>query len=337
MKLKAQVKKLAAIAAAGLLVVAMLPGCQSSDAVAGTVNGESIYEKDVTTYIQMIRASYGLTDDTQWSSYLTSSGMTAETLRESIINQQAREVLVKKAASEAGISVDQTELDTTMSNLKNRYEQSSTGGWSSFLSTAGLSESDVRSLMEQSLLDQAVSSQMLDVSVSDEDVQSAIDENISTYNGAKKSSHILFASTDKETAEQVLQQLKDGADFAEMAKQYSTDTGSASDGGNVGWDKATSFVTEYQTALDGLSKGEMTQELVESTYGYHIILCTDEFSYEDGATLTKDDIPSDIYETIYNDKLSEVEEEAFTEYADGLMENADVQVNAMPSGLPYDV
>ncbi len=330
-------KKLGAVLAAALLAAAMLPGCQQSGAVAATVNGEPVYEKDVTTYIQMIRAQYGLTDDTQWSSYLSSSGVSAKDLRESIINQQAREVLVSKAAVEAGISVDQSQLDTTMENLKSKYNSSSTDGWQSFLSSANLAESDVRSLMEQSLLDQAVSSQMLDATPTDEQIQNAIDENISTYNGAKKSSHILFDATDKSTAEQVLQQLKDGADFATLAQQHSKDTGSAADGGNVGWDKATSFVTEYQTALDGLNKGEMTQDLVESTYGYHIILCTDVFSYDEGSTPSKDQIPTDIYDAIYSNLQSDLEESKFEDYASELMQNADVQINDMPKGLPYDV
>ena len=63
-----------------------------------------------------------------------------------------------------------------------------------------------------------------------------------TYDGAKRSSHILFDSGDEATAREVLDKLNAGElDFAEAAKEYSKD-GSASDGGDVGWDKTSSFV-----------------------------------------------------------------------------------------------
>lgn len=345
-KLKTQAKKFVTLGIAAMLVCGMMSGCSTdSSSVAATVNGEPVYEKDVTAYIQINRAMYGLTDSTQWSSYLTQSGMTTESFRETIIKQQAREVLVAKAAEEAGISVDESELDTQMEKLKTSYNSQSsssssalqTSGWASFLKSADVSESDVRNLMKTSLLDQAVAEQMLKVTPTDEELQAAMDETLPTYNGAKKSSHILFDKEDKDKAENILQQLKDGADFAELAKENSTDTGSAAEGGNVGWDKATSFVTEYQTALDGLNKGEMTQDLVESDYGYHIIKCTDTFSYTEGTTPSKDEIPSDIYDTIYDSAKSEDEQTKFQEYAEGLMENADLQINEMPKNLPYAV
>ena len=44
----------------------------------------------------------------------------------------------------------------------------------------------------------------------------------------------------------------------------------------MGWDKLTTFVDSYQTALEGLNKGDVS-EVVESTYGYHVIKCTDYF------------------------------------------------------------
>ncbi len=346
LKLKTQAKKFVTLGIAAMMVCGLVSGCSTdSSSVAATVNGEPVYEKDVTAYIQINRAMYGLTDDTQWASYLSQSGMTTESFRETIIKQQAREVLVAKDAQEAGITVDESELDSQMEKLKSSYNSQSsssssaltTSGWASFLKSANVSESDVRNLMKTSLLDQAVAEKKLNVTPSDEDVQTALNESLPTYNGAKKSSHILFDTDQKDTAEEVLQKLKDGADFAELAKEYSKDTGSAEEGGNVGWDKATSFVTEYQTALDALNKGEMTQELVESTYGYHIILCTDTFSYPEGTTPSKDQIPTDIYDTIYDSVKSEDEQTKFQEYAEGLMANADLQINEMPKNLPYAV
>ena len=58
------------------------------------------------------------------------------------------------------------------------------------------------------------------------------------YDGAKRSSHILFNTGDEATAQDVLDRINSGElDFAEAAKEYSQDTGSAENGGDVGWDK----------------------------------------------------------------------------------------------------
>ena len=99
----------------------------------------------------------------------------------------------------------------------------------------------------------------------------------------RRSSHILFKvdsdATDEERADaqakaqEVLDKLNAGEiEFADAAKEYSEDS-SASDGGDVGWDKLTTFVSTYQDALSQLGEGQMSG-IVETDYGYHIILCT---------------------------------------------------------------
>ena len=110
---------------------------------------------------------------------------------------------------------------------------------------------------------------------SDEDVLSYAQTYISSFDGAKRSSHILFDADDTETAQSVLDQINAGTlDFAEAAKTYSKDS-SAQNGGDVGWDKLNSFVSEYTAGLADLSKGQVSG-LVTSSYGIHIIKCTDE-------------------------------------------------------------
>ncbi|WP_369677506.1 peptidylprolyl isomerase, partial [Klebsiella pneumoniae] len=87
----------------------------------------------------------------------------------------------------------------------------------------------------------------------------------------------LFDSADEATAQEVLDKINSGElDFAEAAQQYSKDS-SAQNGGDVGWDKMTSFVEPYQTALDGLAVDQVSG-LVTTDYGIHIIKCTDEFN-----------------------------------------------------------
>jgi len=84
-----------------------------------------------------------------------------------------------------------------------------------------------------------------------------------------KARHILVK--EESEAKQVLADLQNGGDFAKIAAEKSTDTGSKDDGGQLDWSEAEAFVQPFGEALRGLKKGEMTKEAVKTNYGYHII------------------------------------------------------------------
>ncbi len=71
-------------------------------------------------------------------------------------------------------------------------------------------------------------------------------------------------------AQMVEQKLKVGGDFAALAKQYSDDTGSAQNGGDLGWFARGEMVTEFETAAFSATVGTITAP-VKTQYGYHII------------------------------------------------------------------
>ncbi len=72
----------------------------------------------------------------------------------------------------------------------------------------------------------------------------------------------------------VLDQLKNGADFTQLALDYSEDN-SAQQGGELGWFSKDAMVPEFSNAAFTLKKGEYTQNLVETQYGFHIIQVED--------------------------------------------------------------
>lgn len=74
----------------------------------------------------------------------------------------------------------------------------------------------------------------------------------------------------KEKAQQLLDSIKTGADFAELAKQHSEDPGSAVQGGDLGFVKRGVFYPEFEEAAFKLDAGEIS-EVIESPIGYHII------------------------------------------------------------------
>lgn len=77
----------------------------------------------------------------------------------------------------------------------------------------------------------------------------------------------------QQRAEDILEKaLKPESDFEKLAEEYSEDTGSAQQGGDIGWFTREQMVPEFsQAVFDELEEGEITQELVQSDYGYHII------------------------------------------------------------------
>ena len=81
----------------------------------------------------------------------------------------------------------------------------------------------------------------------------------------------------KKKAEEVLKKLKDGGDFATLAKENSNDTANASNGGDLGWSSKedNSFVKEFKDAAYALSKDKIS-DVVKTSFGYHIIKVLDE-------------------------------------------------------------
>lgn len=105
----------------------------------------------------------------------------------------------------------------------------------------------------------------------------------------------------KKQAEDLIKQLDDGADFEELAKEYSDDTGSAEDGGFIDYfNKDDNMDEAFLNASIDLEEGEYTKEPVQSSFGYHIILKVDQ---KDKPEL--DEVRDDIKETLAEEKLNE--------------------------------
>lgn len=301
--------------------------------MAATVNGAEIYEDDVTDYIENYRASYSLDTDEAWGEWLAQYGYTPESIREDVINSYVSREIIKQAIEEYGITVDSSEIDGYVNQMRSNY--SSDEAWESALSEAGLTEDEYREDIELSLQAEQLKEQVApEEDPAEEDVLSYCQMYATYYDGAKRSSHILFNSDDQETAQQVLDQINTGVlDFADAATEYSTDEGSAANGGDVGWDKLTSFVTEYTEGLSELEEGQVSG-LVTSDYGIHIIKCTDVFTAPEEVT-SSDQLPTEFVDNIKTMLRSQNQSSAYNTWLEERTEAADIQINDMPDGLPY--
>lgn len=103
---------------------------------------------------------------------------------------------------------------------------------------------------------------------------------IPTSEKSVKASHILVSQMGDDAANlaeanRIYDELKNGADFAQAAQNYSKDPGSAKMGGNLGWFGKGMMVKEFEEACFSGKVGEI-QKPVKTSFGYHIILVTDQ-------------------------------------------------------------
>ena len=308
-------------------------GSKGVGGVAATVNGAEIQEEEVTASVESIRSQMSLTDEDAWGEWMVKYDYTPEKVREEVIDSLVTKQLIIQGAEEKGVTVSDDEVQSYVDQMKQNY--ASDDKWNEALQAVGMTEDEYKSNIKTSLLQQGLMKSFEGDDPSDEDVLSYAQTYISSFDGAKRSSHILFDADDTETAQSVLDQINAGMlDFAEAAKTYSKDS-SAQNGGDVGWDKLNSFVSEYTAGLADLSKGQVSG-LVTSSYGIHIIKCTDEFHAP--AELTSlDQLPSEFVEQFRSSLKSSNQSKAYQQWLSDAKDNADIEIKDMPSGLPYDL
>ena len=313
--------------------------------VAATIDGTIITEDTVTKQIMSTRTSGGYDDDAAWASYLKGQGKTPESLREETIRSLAGNYLLSKAVKEYNITVSDDDVNESFENAASNY--GGTEAMMSLLSQMGYTEDSYKEQIKSSLEQQKLKEEVApEKEPTDDEVLTYFNDNVSTYNDARRSSNLLIkvdsdaSDEDKEKAKATAQEALDKINSSELSfedavEEYSEDTGSKDDGGDVGWDKLTSFVTEYQDALSALSKDQISG-IVETTYGYHIIKCTDYFHVDEKAD-SIDQIPTEIKDAIVSSLKSSQVDEDYSAWLEEYIDKNDLKINAMPADVPYNV
>lgn len=173
---------------------------------------------------------------------------------------------------------------------------------------------DVESYKQQRLIAQYHDRYFIDeFDITDEEAKESVREGshilVSVTEDGEETPEGEEALTDeeaKEKAEDLIQQLEDGADFAELATAESDDPGSAANNGSLGYVQKGQMVEPFENALFELEPGEMTTEPVKSDFGYHIILRGEEENIDDELSSVK--------RQIVNQRVQESPDEVLTMY-----------------------
>jgi peptidyl-prolyl cis-trans isomerase D len=122
----------------------------------------------------------------------------------------------------------------------------------------------------------------LNVEVTDEDIERYYQENIANYkqDEQRRISHILIEFGDDEAVaknqiEQLSKQLSDGAEFAALATEFSADTFSGENGGDLEWLEPGVMEEAFEKAAFALSTVGSVSDVVKTDFGFHLIKLTD--------------------------------------------------------------
>ncbi|WP_110929009.1 peptidylprolyl isomerase [Bacillus massiliglaciei] len=192
-------------------------------------------------------------------------------LKERYGDQVLQELVYEKVLSDK-YKVTDKEVDARLKELKDQMGEN----FDSALASSGFkTEDDLKRSLKIGMLQEEAA--IKDIKVSEDEVKKAYED----YKPQIKARHILV--DDEKKAKEIKAKLDKGEDFAKLAKENSTDTGSAQNGGDLGWFGAGEMVPEFEETAYKLKKNEISDP-VKSDYGYHIIQLTDKKakeSYED--------------------------------------------------------
>ena len=249
-------KYLSLLAVAGFILASCGGG---SGAVAATVNGEDITVGDIEALI-----------DTGEESTIPK-----ETFSQFLGFDIQWRIVGRAAEEEFGIVIDDDEATAEADAIFEANAQDLTR--EEFLETNGVTEEFLLQVARQQLLD----AQIREVFTADVEppTQEEIDGVIAEAEALYCTSHILVAT--RAEADDVLARIEAGEDFAALAAELSTDTGSGAQGGDLGCTPPDSFVAEFAEALT-TAEVDVPTEPVESEFGFHVILLReDELPTED--------------------------------------------------------
>jgi foldase protein PrsA len=182
-----------------------------------------------------------------------------------VLTQLVQQALIDQYAQDQKITIPQSDSDKKEADIKSKYPP---GQFDSILKQQGLTEADVQQILRQQLVIEKAVAPM--VHVTDADIAAYFAKNHATLDKPPqvRARHILVA--DEKTADMIEGKLKAGGNFADLAKQYSTDPSTKDKGGELGFFGAGQMVPAFQAAAFALPVGAISAP-VKSPFGWHVI------------------------------------------------------------------
>jgi parvulin-like peptidyl-prolyl isomerase len=325
-------RRLLLIAFASLALIAAGCGGTStaslgSDDVA-VVGSEQVTKEQFQELMARAKKSY----DTQKRPFPKPGSTEYEQLKGQAVTYLVQQAEVQEQASAEGIDISDEKVDKEIARYKKDFYGGSDARYEAAVKKQGLTDEQAREAIRQQLTSQALFKKVTgSVKASDADIQEYYNTHKSQYvqPESRDVRHILVPK--KAQADSIYAQLKSGANFAELAKLYSKDPGSAANGGKLTVSKGQT-VPEFDKAAFSLKKGELSRP-IKTQYGYHIIQALSAIKASTKTSLDKvrASIKQQLEQQKKNDKVTKWLEDTKKDYCDGKIK---YQVGYQPNPDP---
>jgi foldase protein PrsA len=234
--------------------------------VIAQVGGEDITRAQLDTLLEQAKVGFKL-QKRKWPTAGTSE---YQQLQGQAVTYLVQRTEFAQKAKEMGITVTDAQVEQRLAKLKRERGWKTDKAYQAALKKQNYTDAQVRADLRASLISEAIYKRLVtDVRVTDKEIKDYYDENVTQYTRQESRvvRHILVAS--KATADRIYQQVKNGGDFAALAKKYSTDRGTKSNGGKFTVAKGQA-VPEFEKVAFGLKTGELAKP-VHTQFGWHVI------------------------------------------------------------------
>ena len=225
----------------------------SSSDVA-VVGSEHITKDQLQSLMERAKKTY----DTQKRAFPKPGSTAYEQLKGQAVTFLVQRAEIAEQASQNGIDISNAKVDQEIARYKKQFYGGSEARYEKAVKQQGLTDEQAREEIRTA-----------DVKVSDADIRAYYNSHKSQYGQPESRDvrHILVPS--KSLANSLYAQLKAGANFAKLAKRYSKDPGSASNGGKLTVSKGQT-VPQFDKVAFSLKTGQLSPP-IKTQYGYHII------------------------------------------------------------------
>lgn len=206
-------------------------------------------------------------------------------IKADILNNLIDRELLYQESQKENIAANAEKVSKEIKTIKDKFP--SQEEFEKVIAEMGISETEIKSQIERNLaIRQLIDTQVIDkITVSEADTRAYYDNNPNLFRKPEqiKASHILIKvesdATDLQKAQarieiaKIQQKLKDGQDFATLAREHSQGP-SAKNGGDLGYFGRGQMVKPFADAAFALKPGQVS-EIVETQFGYHLIKVVD--------------------------------------------------------------
>ena len=245
------------MAAATVLLGTALAGCNTSPGAAAVVGSDRI---PVTTLLQTVDRA--LKDPAAQQQL----GQDRPAFVRNELSRLITNIVVAKAAAEKHVTVSNSDIERELDTLAQQ-----TGGKQQLIqaaSASGVPEQDLRNFVRYFVMQQKLGDALAaNITVSDADLQAAYQKDIDKYDQVDPA-HILVKT--KAEADQILAKVKaNPSSFAALAAKDSLDTGSKTNGGELGFQGHSQFVKPFADAIFAAKPGSFIE--VHSQFGWNVV------------------------------------------------------------------